>query len=507
MTKVAIASSTQRSADAGAAIARAGGNAIDTAIAASMVAITTEPGVCSLGCGGFITIWPPDGEPVTIDGNIEMPGRGLDPARLGGGAWKVTLDYGGGIDTYVGHGSVGTPGGLAAYDAAWKQFGTLPWSDLLQPSIALTRDGFPLSRASHNYLFHAHELVYGWSPQSHEPLHHADGTLKSPGDTLVLGDLSASLGEIARYGADCFYRGSLAEQIAADSEEHDGVMTARDLAEYQVQVRSPLRIDMNDWSMATNPAPAIGGASLAAMLVLLKKESHCYWDRELTQRIADIQHRVLMYRFRHLDKSNELDRDIQKMLETAQTQGLPLVQGAPSTVHTSVVDSDGLACAITMSSGYGSGVVPPDTGIWMNNCLGEIELNRKGLNAGPTGMRLASNMAPTTARHTDGRTLSIGSPGADRITSALLCTFNNYLRCGMTLDHAIAHPRLHVEINDGDPRVAYETGLDIRDIKLPLRQFSEPSMFFGGVGAALLHADGHLQAAADPRRAGGHAIV
>ncbi len=160
-----------------------------------------------------------------------------------------------------------------------------------------------------------------------------------------------------------------------------------------------------------------------------------------------------------------------------------------------------------MSSGYGAGVMPPGTGIWMNNCLGEIELNRKGLNAGPPGMRLASNMAPTTGRHSDGRVLAIGSPGADRITSALLCTLNNFMCDGQSLEDSIAMPRLHLEINDGDPRIAYERGLDLSGVTLPLREFAEPSMFFGGVGAALYEPGHDLIAAADPRRSGGHCVV
>ncbi|MGB5256478.1 MAG: gamma-glutamyltransferase, partial [Woeseiaceae bacterium] len=172
-----------------------------------------------------------------------------------------------------------------------------------------------------------------------------------------------------------------------------------------------------------------------------------------------------------------------------------------STVHTSVVDSDGTGCAITASSGYGSGEMPAGTGLWLNNCLGEIELNRRGLDAGPTGSRLPSNMAPSVARR-DGAVLAAGSPGADRITTALQQFLINYLLRGMPLADAIAHPRLHVDTSGDELRLMAEPGLDIPEVDLPLTLFPGIVMYFGGVGAAVCYREGDLEAAADPRREG-----
>ena len=101
MTAAVIASSSQLAADAGAAVAGAGGNAVDAAVAACLVSMTTEPGVCSLGASGFVTLWAPDGDPLTIDGYSEMPGRGLEPERMGQAAWEVELGYGGGMRAHV----------------------------------------------------------------------------------------------------------------------------------------------------------------------------------------------------------------------------------------------------------------------------------------------------------------------------------------------------------------------------------------------------------------------
>ena len=150
--------------------------------------------------------------------------------------------------------------------------------------------------------------------------------------------------------------------------------------------------------------------------------------------------------------------------------------------------------------------MPQGTGLWLNNCLGEIELNRRGLIAGPPGTRLPSNMAPTAARHGT-QVLAIGSPGAGRITTALCQVLLNFVSLGMTLAEAVSHPRLHVEIREAGDRVAFEPGLTMPRDGLPQRPFDSLSMYFGGVGA-VLHDNGRgFEIAADPRRAGGTCLA
>jgi len=138
----------------------------------------------------------------------------------------------------------------------------------------------------------------------------------------------------------------------------------------------------------------------------------------------------------------------------------------------------------------------------MNNSLGELELNRRGLDMGPPGGRLPSNMAPTVARSADGASLAIGSPGADRITTAILHTLINYIHLDMPLQSAIDHPRAHVEWIDDKEHVAAEPGLDMSQVSLPVRGFTKPSMYFGGVAATVWHPGQGFTVAADSRRAG-----
>jgi gamma-glutamyltranspeptidase/glutathione hydrolase len=138
------------------------------------------------------------------------------------------------------------------------------------------------------------------------------------------------------------------------------------------------------------------------------------------------------------------------------------------------------------------------TGIWLNNCLGEQELNARGLHGLPPGSRLLSNMAPVVGRHDDGSTLAIGSPGADRITTAVVQAVAGFVNGGLGLQEAVDHPRVHVH-RAGRPDEVVKVETDL-------------TMYYGGVAATLRRPDGGLAgddmvAAADPRRDGAVRLV
>jgi gamma-glutamyltranspeptidase/glutathione hydrolase len=218
----------------------------------------------------------------------------------------------------------------------------------------------------------------------------------------------------------------------------------------------------------------------------------------------EIQRAVHAYRLDVHDRSWDLEADGLDLLDRVRADGLAGLQGSGSTAHISAVDEDGTACAITMSSGYGAGSCIPGTGILLNNCLGETELNAHGLHATEPGTRLASNMAPTTARASDGRTLAIGSPGADRITTALMLVLGQGMLHDQDLQHAISRRRVHVRRGEDGFVAEYEREPDLAEAVarsgLPGHEYAEPHMYFGGVGAAMLSGDGLLEAAGDQRR-------
>ena len=502
MSRVAVATTSQLAADAAREVAEVGGNAVDCALAAALLTINTEPGVCALGGSAFITIWSQGQDPVTVDGNVAVPGKGLDESERGRGAVEISLDYGGGITTLVGPGSVAVPGTLAAMEDAWQNYGRAPWQAIFEPTIRACRDGFPLSSACRYYLGYSGDIIFGRSADGHRAVHHEGGTLVDAGDTVVVPHLADTLDAIAREGGRIFYEGDIARAIADHCRGGDGMLTREDLASYRAVERAPLVNSIGDWQLATNPPPAVGGSVLTAMLLACAELDVERWDTRALDHLINAQRACLDFRQRNLDLADEVGPEAARLVEAARDGSLLSRWTSASTVHTSVVDDSGNGCAITASSGYGSGEMPDATGLWLNNCLGEIELNRRGLDAGPPGVRLPSNMAPSVARR-DGAVLAVGSPGADRITTAMQQFLMNYLQLGMPLADAVAHPRVHVDTSGDVIRLKAEPGLMLPEVDLPVSVFPELVMYFGGVGAAVYDDARGFDVAADPRREGG----
>lgn len=505
MTGVAVATTSSLAAEAAREVQQAGGNAVDCALAASLLTMNTEPGVCALAGGAYVTIWRPGQDAVTIDGNVAVPGHGLEAAERGGGAETVVMAYGGGIRTLVGTGAVGVPGSLAAVEKAWRDYGAADWKTIFAPTIRATRNGFPLSSACHYYLGYSGDVVFGRSADGYAALHEGN-ELKPAGSSIVVPHLADSLELIAVEGGRAFYEGDIAIAIADHCRAGGGSLTAEDLSRYEAIVRPALIATIDDWSIATNPPPAVGGAVLAAMLAAFAQEELEGWDEASVGRLVDVQRACLDFRRARLDLAEDVGEEAATLLAAARSGDLLNRRPSASTVHTSAVDDNGLACAVTASSGYGAGEMPPGTGLWLNNCIGELELNRRGLEAGPVGRRLPSNMAPSIARR-PGRVLAIGSPGADRITTALHQFLVNALMLGMPLADAVAQPRVHVDTSGEFDKLMAEPGLPVPDVDLPLTTFPDINMYFGGVGVAGYDDDAAFAVAADPRRAGATMIA
>lgn len=473
---------------------------MDAAIAAAVTAMVTEPGMVSLSAGGYVTLTVPGEESLTVDGGVEMPGRDRPPSWFGGGVQEVRSGYGGGVTMTFGHGSVATPGALAALDLVHARSGRLDWSRLFQPALVAARAGFPLGRSARHYLEFVHQSAFGWHADSYAALHGPAGELLGIGDLVRIPALADSLDTLAREGAGSFYRGSLAELIALDMDANAGLLGARDLAEYRAVARPALRSVHGPWQLSTNPSPAVGGVTLTAMLALMAGRPSGKWTVQDVAHLVAVQEAVLSYRINHFEASTDRVAAAQALLEMVDRRDLAAMS-SPSTAHVSVAGDDGVACAITISAGYGSGVMTPGTGIWQNNCLGEPELNRGGLHGLPPGARLLSNMAPSVATREDGAVLAIGTPGADRISTALAQVLAGHMHGGRSLEQAITDPRAHVRVGP-DTHVDVEVDLVTGDLPFPVRQFPAHSMYFGGVGAAWWEPETGLHAAADPRRVG-----
>lgn len=459
MPRIAVAGPSRVVTDAGVLVGNEGGSVVDVAIVAALTAMCTEPGVCGPGGGGFLTVAISDADPVVIDGYMAFPGKGFNGEPY---LREVTMPYGGGVTTLVDAGSVAVPGAFAALEQAWRMYGTMPWPELMEAVAGTVENGFPLSAACHLYLNDGAATIFQQDPVAREAL--LDGDASKPlGARILFPELADTLRHLGDSGATDFYDGDVAKMIVSDLQTRGGQLTAEDLRTYRAVVREPIITTLGEWSIALNPPPAIGGLTVASILDQLAPSSG-----------AAGRARALIAAF-----------------ETRQ-DGLK----SPSTISVAAADDAGGAVAASFSAGYVSGVVPQGTGMLMNNALGELELTD---GHGVPGERMVSNMAPTVASR-GGDVVAVGSPGADRITTAVATTLVR-LAENDTLQQAIDHPRVHPEFGAWGVRLAVEPVQDLLGLELPLRLFDAQHMYFGGVNGAGRMA-GDLVAYADPRRTG-----
>ena len=465
----------------------AGGAVVDAAIVAALTAMCTEPGICAPAGGGFLTISVPGSSPVVVDGYMSYPGLGFEGHAS---SRRVTMTYGGGVTTLVGAGSIAVPGVFAGLEEASDMFGVLPWRELMQVVADTVEPGFPLGEAAWSYLTHAGEPIFSEDPVVREALFDGD-RLRETGELVSIPGLADSLRHIGDEGARTFYEGDLAREMITDIEARGGRLTMADLASYRAEIREPLEVDLRGWSLWLNPPPAVGGATVALALGELARSAEPgpgVWTDAL---IA-----AFTARRDEFETAPDPDNAVARALGRAGLR-------SPSTISVSASDSEGGAVAGTFSAGYGSGVIPGTTGLMMNNALGEIELMPVAIDDLEPGGRMMSNMAPTVGRRGED-VVAIGSPGADRITTAIFSTIASLVD-GLDLAAAIDHPRAHPEFHDDGVRIAVEPGLDIGEGGHSVRSFADLDMFFGGVNGTAIQ-DGRLTAHADVRRSGAVAI-
>lgn len=460
MPRISVAGPSRVVTEAAVGVGNEGGSFVDVAIVAALAAMCTEPGVCGPGGGGFLAVDVPDRDAVVIDGYMAFPGKGFSGDSS---VREVTMTYGGGVTTLVDAGSVAVPGVFAAFDAASRMFGRAPWSELMEAVALVVEDGFPLSAPCHTYLSEGAAPIYQADEVARDALF--DGVAPKPeGSTILFPGLAESLRRIGEEGASSFYEGDLAREMVADLSARGGRLTKDDMASYEAIVRDPITKSLGEWSLALNPEPAVGGATVARVL----------------EEVAG------------LSDSSQLAN---ALVSAFRARGVDRLR-SPSTISVAAADDDGGVVAASFSAGYGSGVIPKGTGMLMNNALGELELTD---GTGEPGERMGSNMAPTVARRGE-EAVAVGSPGADRITTAVATTLVRLVK-GDGLKEAIDHPRIHPEFGDWGIRLAVEPGQDLLDVELPLRLFDAQHMYFGGVNGAGF-VGGRLVAHADPRRTG-----
>jgi len=515
----AVAAGHQLTAEAGARILAEGGNAADACIAAAFMSWVAESPLTGPGAGGFVLVHRArDGSTRLLDFFVSTPGLGA-AARPRAAMEAVDVDFSGESTQMfrIGSASCAVPGAVAGLAAAHRRFGTLPWRTLLEPAIEAARAGIELTRPQ-AYLHAILDLILRHTEEGRR-VYGNGGTRLGPGDVLRLPDLAATLEQLAERPSD-LYDGDLGAAIVRHVRSTGGAITADDLRRYRVIWRRPVRAAFRNCVFESNPPPSSGGvligyglrlldrlavadppgspAALSALVEVMREQ-----DRARQGRFTTRLHRGGLVR--HL----LADENVAAALRRIEERSAGVGEAAPpgGTTHISVVDADGNAASMSASTGAGSGVIVPGTGIHLNNMLGEYDLNPSGRVLAP-GHRMTSMMAPSIVLSGGDPRLVVGSAGSIRLRGAIMQVILNVVGHGLPVGEAIDRPRVHVD----EPHVHCEGGLDTAALDrleasgYDIVRWRRRNLFFGGAAAVEQADDGSLAAAGDPRR-GGHGVV
>jgi gamma-glutamyltranspeptidase/glutathione hydrolase len=485
----AIAAGHQLTAQAGARVLEAGGNAVDAAVGAAFVSWVAESPLTGPGAGGFMLVHRArDRSTRVFDFFVAIPGLGLDSDRLAE-MEHVDVDFSGGSTQrfHIGAASCAIPGAALGLETAHKMFGRLPWRDLLEPAVELARQGVVLNDGQ-AYLHRILDLILRHTPEARAVYEHNGGPMEA-GDTLVQDDLAGTLELLADKGAAELYRGELAAAVVEHLRDAGGCFTERDLADYRVIRRRPVRASFCGEEFLSNPPPSRGGVLIAYGLPLLEEFGV---GKAGTADAIDALARVMREQL-----VAPAGRGLLRALELrAVTRG---------TTHISVVDDRGNAVALTASTGAGSGIVVPGTGIHMNNMIGEFDIARKP----PAGARLSSGMSPSLVLREGRPHLVVGSAGSLRLRGAVLQIVVNVVGHGLPVEDAIGRPRVHLDEEDV---LHCEGGHDpaeldkLEELGWNVSRWRNRNLFFGGAAAVTMDGE-ELAAAGDPRRGGAGVVV
>ncbi|MGD0197279.1 MAG: gamma-glutamyltransferase [Solirubrobacteraceae bacterium] len=488
-----VAAGHELSARAGADVLRGGGNAVDAALASMLASFVCEPLLTGLGAGGYMLVVAPGQAPALLDFFVEAPGRGSDPAQRGE-LVPVGVSFGDATQTFnIGPASVGTYGMAAGVCEAARRFGRVPLEQLVGPAVALARGGVALNRQQ-AYVVEILEATIASTAEA-SALFAPGGRLLRAGDRLRQPELGDALERLGAEGARPFYDGDIGTAIVDWLAARGGLVTADDLRAYAVIDREPLRVSYRGREVLTNPPPAAGGVLIALALALLD----AYPSPPSLTQIVEVMERA----------QSERTPAFLAGLDDPQFVEAFLRRGGGrlgSTTHIAALDRDGWACSVTSSAGSASGVIVPGTGVYLNNMLGEQDLNPLGFHRHTAGKRLPSMMAPTVVLGDRVPELALGSAGSNRIRSAILQTIIRRIDHAMLAQAAVEAPRVHFE----DGVVYVEPGIDSSELAQAgreLAQFRELNLFFGGVQAAARNRDGSFSGGGDPRRGGAAIIV
>ena len=461
----AVASAHALASEAGIDMLRQGGNAFDAAVAVSAVLSVVEPISSGLGGGGFFLLHDAKtGKDIFIDARETAPASATP---------EVYLDAKGEFNrdrATNGPWSAGIPGLPAGLVHVASNYGRLPLKTSLAPAIRIAREGFPVYERLIKGYANRRDVMERY--KGTRAVFLADGDTVEAGELLLQPDLARTLELLANKGFDGFYRGPLAKKLLAGVKAEGGRWTADELAGYRVREREPLRFEYDGWNVVTSPPPSSGGVALAQMLQMLEP-----WDLAKLSQTERVHLTVEAMRRAFRDRTFYLgDPDFvqvpvrtltsadyaagqrstinpRKATPSDMLSGVQTPMEDDETTHFSIIDAEGnlVAGTQTVNLLFGSGLIPPGTGVLLNNEMDDFALkpgtpNAFGVmgydaNAPKPGKRMLSSMTPTFMTSPD-RVAVLGTPGGSRIITMVLLGALGYAD-GLDAQAVAALPRYH----------------------------------------------------------------
>lgn len=518
-------------AQAGREMLERGGSAVDAAIASQMVLGLVEPQSSGIGGGAFLLHYASDTRDVAAyDGRETAPSEATPALFLDENG--EPMDF---WDAVVGGRAVGAPGLLRMLETAHEDHGRLAWAELFQPAIELAREGFPVSPRLHDVI--ARDRFLDTYPQARETFYTESDEALSVGDILVNADYAATLEAVAEGGADAFYEGPVAEEIASavqTAEGAPGLLSADDIAGYEAKRRDALCRPFRAYTVCGMPPPTSGGVAVLQILGILESfdlHPHNVTFGEIAHLFAEANRLAFADRNVFLADSDFVEVPVQELLDrdylaeraalidreqamaTVEPGLPPIAADMPeqahgmNTSHLSIVDAEGNAVSMTTSIEQAFGSRLMAGGFLLNNQLTDFsfEPERDGrpvANRVEPGKRPRSSMSPTIVLDSRGRfVLAIGSPGGSRIIAYTASRVLAVLDMGLDVQQAIETPNM---ANRGGP-TELEEGTQAEGIARELRRrghaVTVTEMTSGLHGVQALPG-GTLLGGADPRREG-----
>jgi gamma-glutamyltranspeptidase/glutathione hydrolase len=533
-TRHMVAASDPLAAEAGLAVLRAGGNAVDAAVAVQAMLTLTEPQSSGIGGSSYIVYFDrKSGRVFSYDGRERAPAAATERLFLDSSGKPLPAEQ-----RFTGGRSVGVPGTVAALARAHTEHGKLPWAKLFDAAITRAESGFPVSRRLHESIRRDRWLPHFAAARSY--FFNADGTPLATGAVLRNPMLADTLRAIAAGGTDAFYRGAIAADIvrAVQREPNAGAMTAADLANYRARQRTPVCGSYRVWRVCGMGPSSSGGIGTIATLGMLERfdlphipplgiesvhllaEAGRLAHADRTRYVADpdfvdvpvdalIAKDYLALRSALIDPARDIGTvapgdPVHKRADA----GVPMGNDTETagTAHMSIVDDEGNVFAMTTSVGLAFGSRIFVRGFILTDQLSDFAARPEDdgiqdANRVAGGKRPRSSMAPTLVFDRDGKFVAAaGSPGGNLIVGFVSEVLIAMLDWGMDPQQAAALP--HVVNLNGDTRIERGTALEKLAPELKARGHTVRVQSLASGTQAILVRDGKLLGGADPRREG-----